>query len=292
MAVTKTPAAQQSCMICEAPNRGGALVCEHCAAPMSLRQDSENGQGLRIVSVLGDSNAGKTMYLGFLLDMLSQRAGDFESVPKAAHVVDLQHSVMNHLAMRSFPPKTPVESSEWSWAYHQVTKRGRRGKRIDLVMPDLAGEAIAAEVTTPSTFRVIQRLLGMSSGVILLVDAAMAANGSMQPDFFGLKIMSYIDGLFRSKFRRRIKMPIAVVLSKSDYCTDCFDDPRRFAQANLNRFWNMCQNRFSNTEFFACSVVGSLGYAVSNDDDYVRPIPLHATPVGVLEPFEWIMKQL
>ncbi len=281
------------CVICDAHNSPAAVVCKECAAPVSLSRDAAvNRQDLRTICILGDSNSGKTIYLGFLLDILSQRAGDFDSVPKAAHVVDAQQAVMSYMALRMFPPKTPMETTEWTWAYHQVTKRGRKPKCVDLVMPDFAGEAISAEVGSPLTFRVIHNLLAMSSGVILLVDSALAANGSMKPDFSALKTMVYIDNMFSGRRKKRIDMPIAVVLSKADYCPECFDNPRRFVHTNMNRFWNICEKRFSNVAFFASSVVGSLGYATSPEDGDVIPIPLHTALNGVLEPFEWTMDQI
>ncbi len=246
----------------------------------------------RIISILGDSNAGKTVYLGFLLDMLTQRARDFEAVPKGAYSVELQQRVISHMAQRLFPPKTPMESNEWSWAYYQVRRNAGSGPALDLVMPDMAGEAIVAEVTSPSTFQVINNLLSMSAGCILLVDAALAANGSTKPDFFALKMLSYIDSLAVRKKNQLVTLPIAVVLSKADHCPECFIDTRQFVQANLNRFWNMCNNRFKNVGFFASSVVGSLGYAVCEREDYAVPVPLHTALRGVLEPFEWISEQL
>jgi len=246
----------------------------------------------RIVSVVGDSNVGKTVYLGFLLDMLSQRANQFEAIPRGAYSVDLPQNVISHMAYRMFPPKTPVESSEWNWAYYQVCKRGRSPKWVDLVMPDMAGEAIAAEVAAPSTFRVIEQLLARSSGVLLLVDAALAAHGSAQPDFFGVKMLSYLDSLYTTDRRKRIEVPVAVVLTKADYFPECFDDPRRFAQANLTRLCNLCESRLAKVEFFATSVVGALGYATSENDDVVTSIPLHVSLRGVLEPFEWVLQQL
>jgi hypothetical protein len=160
-------------------------------------------------------------------------------------------------------------------------------------MPDMAGESLAAEISAPKTFRVIHGLLTQSKGSILLIDAAQAANGATHPDFFALKMLSYIDTMFATNKEERIKTPTAIVLCKSDYCPEVFDDPRRFAKANLNRLWNMCESRFENVSFFASSVVGSLGYATSGDpDDGVVPVPLHTALQGILEPFEWIIEQL
>ena len=283
------------CLICGATNHLiESLQCKHCSAPMSLAQDAAaQAGGQQIVSIVGASNVGKTVYLGFLLDMLSQRAGDFEAIPIGAYSVDVQQTVVSDMAHRAFPPKTPMEADRWYWAYYQIGRRtGGTTRWIDLVMPDIAGESLAAEVATPETFRVIRSLVTKSAGMLLVVDAALAANGSSQPDFFGLKMLSYIDSMNGSTRDQPIQTPLAVVLCKADHCPECFDDPRQFAQANLNRLWNMCRSRFANVEFFACSVVGSLAYATAEHEDYVIPIPLHTALRGVLEPFEWMIDQL
>jgi len=281
------------CLICETQNPLDAILCKECHAPMALVQEAAaQEREPNLVSIVGDSNVGKTVYLGFLLDMLSQRANNFEAVPKGAYSVDLPQLVISHLAYRIFPPKTPMEADEWCWAYYQVCKRYPTPKWVDLVMPDMAGEALAAEVANPTTFRVTRKLLAKSSGAMLLADAALAGNGSAQPDFFALKMLSYIDAMFAAKRDEKIEMPVAVVLTKADYCPDCFDDPRRFMQANLNRTWNMCESRFARVEYFACTVIGSLAYAAPQADEPVTPIPLHTALRGVLEPFEWIVDQL
>ena len=284
---------ESTCLICEAENSPEALLCESCFAPMSIVRDAiAQGREPQIVSVIGESNVGKTVLLGFLLDMLSQRAGDFEAVPKGAYSVDLQQSVISHMAHRMFPPKTPMEANQWYWAYYQVRRRVHRAPWVDLVMPDMAGESLAAEVATPQTFRVIHSLLNKSVGMMLLVDAAMAANGSTQPDFFALKMLSYIDSMYGAKREQKIDTPIAVLLCKADHCPECYDNPREFVRANLNRIWNLCESRFANVGFFATSVVGSMGYATSEDQDEIIPVPLHTALRGVLEPFEWIIDQL
>lgn len=281
------------CLICGTTNLRDAALCSACSAPMQLVHDViAQERDPRIVSIVGESNVGKTVYLGFLLDMLAQRAGDFEAFPKGAYSIDIQQSVISHMSRREFPPKTPMETNEWHWAYWQVCKKARDPKWVDLVMPDMAGEALAAEVAAPETFKVIRSLLSKSAGVLMLVDAAQAANGAAQPDFFAFKTLSYIDTMYETKRDEAVDTPIAVVLCKADFCPQCFDDPRGFAEANLNRMWNMCASRFRNVEFFACSVVGSLAYGVAEGRDYVTTIPLHTALQGVLEPFEWILDQL
>jgi hypothetical protein len=103
--------------------------------------------------------------------------------------------------------------------------------------------------------------------------------------------MTYLDQMFATRRGQSIYNPVAVVLCKADYCPQCFDDPRVFAETNLNRVWNICESRFANVQFFAATVIGSLGFG-SDDDGNVVPIPLHTAPRGILEPFEWILSCL
>jgi len=291
-ASTSTGPTTLPCLICEQQNQADALVCGTCGAPMALIQEAlSQERDPCIVTVIGDSNVGKTVYLGMLLDMLSKRAEDFEAIPKGAYSVNLQHNVISYLAARQFPPKTAMEVDDWHWAYYQVSRHKRNARIYDLVMPDMAGEAIAAEVASPNTFAVIRSLLEKSAGAILLVDAALAGAGSPQPDFFALKLMSYLDGVLVSRREERLSTPIGVVLSKADYCPESFDDPRGFARTNLNRLWNMCESRFESFDFFATSVVGALGYG-TDESENVIPYPLHIAPRGILEPFEWVLSKL
>lgn len=289
---TLTGPATMPCLICEVKNQLDSIVCTNCGAPMALIQEAvAQERDPCIITVVGDSNVGKTVYLGMLLDMLSKRAEDYDAVPKGAYSVNLQHNVISYLSARRFPPKTAMEVDTWHWAYYQVAKRKRGSPMYDLVMPDMAGEAIAAEVANPRTFTVIRSLLEKSAGAILMVDASLAAAGSPQPDFFALKLMSYLDGIIARKRSERIKTPVAIVLSKADHCPDCFDDPRGFAKTNLNRLWNICETRFTSFEFFGASVVGALGFG-TDDSDNVVPYPLHVAPRGILEPFEWVASKL
>ncbi|MFN0137717.1 MAG: TRAFAC clade GTPase domain-containing protein, partial [Phycisphaerae bacterium] len=281
-----------ACLICDRENSPGSILCGGCAAPMALVHATEAAQRPpRLVTILGDSNVGKTVYLGFLLDMLTQRANGFEAIPRGAQSIELSQLVISHLAWRMFPPKTAMEADTWKWSYFEVCKRGRKEKWVDLITPDLAGEAIAAEVSSPTTFTIIQKLLDRTAGIMLLVDAAAAANGSAQPDFFALKMLSYVDALGAARKSKKIDTPVAIVLTKADYVPECFEQPRRFAEANLNRLWNLCESRLSRYEFFATSVVGSLGYAVDPKGESAIPVPLHTSLRGVLEPFEWIVNQ-
>lgn len=285
-------AVETICLICDHRNGAATVLCENCGAPTALVHEAvAQEREPCIITVLGDSNVGKTVYLGVLLDMLSKHAEDFDAVPIGAYSVNLQHTVVSYLGARQFPPKTAMEVDEWHWAYYQILPRNRGGRVYDLVMPDMAGEALAAEIASPNTFAVIRSLLQKSAAAILLVDAALAGAGSPQPDFFALKLLTYLDGTRIAKRKKRITTPVAIVHSKADYMPDCFHDARGFARTNLNRTWNLCESRFANVEFFSSSVVGSLGYGTDESDNVV-PYPLHVAPRGVVEPFEWLLETL
>ncbi|MEE9296103.1 MAG: hypothetical protein V3W34_14240 [Phycisphaerae bacterium] len=277
------------CLVCRFDNPQDAQFCGQCLAPMALTRESlVQGRQPCLITVIGDSDVGKTVYLGYLLDMLSRRAGEYEAVPKGPFSVNLQQSVMTHLAARMFPPKTPNEVDQWHWAYCQIAHRRDPDHWYDLVMPDMAGEAIAAELDAPHSYAVIRGLLEKSAGAMLLVDASLAAMGNVRADFFAFKLLSYIDQLAELRINQKVAMPIAVVLCKSDCCPQAFDQPVAFARTNLNRLWNLGQTRFENVAYFAASVIGAVGYGTDEDDNVVT-VPLHSAPRGILEPFEWLL---
>lgn len=277
------------CLVCTFDNSADAQFCSQCLAPMSLTQESVvQGRKPCIITVIGDSDVGKTVYLGYLLDMLSRRAGEYEAVPKGPYSITLQQTVMGHLAARMFPPKTPNEVDQWHWVYCQIAHRREPDHWYDLVMPDMAGEAIAAELDAPNSYTVIRGLLEQSAGAMLLVDASLAAMGNVHADFFAFKLLSYIDQLASLRSKQKVNMPIAVVLCKSDCCPQAFDNPITFARTNLNRLWNLAETRFENVAYFASSVIGSVAYGADNDDNVVT-VPLHSAPRGILEPFEWLL---
>jgi hypothetical protein len=281
------------CLICEHKNAAAATMCAQCGAPMALIEDAQTQQrDPGVITLLGEANVGKTVYLGFLLDLLSKRAGGFEAIPKGAYSVNLQQSVIGTMNDRRFPAKTPLEVERWKWAYYQVRHREERKEEwFDVLLPDMAGEALSQEIETPRTYSVITNLLAKSLGVMVLIDASEAASGSPHPDYFAYKLISYVDQKFATKRDGRARNPIAVILCKADQCPECFDNPRAFAETNLVRMWNLCESRYENVEFFAASVVGSLGFAHDEDGNVVE-IPLHAAPRGVLEPFEWIADRI
>ncbi len=56
------PRTETVCLICETEKAPEALMCGECFAPMALTWQAEaRGRDPRIVSVIGDSNVGKTV---------------------------------------------------------------------------------------------------------------------------------------------------------------------------------------------------------------------------------------
>ena len=283
---------EQTCLICDYENDPQTMVCAACFAPMDLAIQAVRQEATpHIISVFGDSNVGKTVYLGMLLDILSKHPANLTAVSRGVYSIDLQESLVTHLARRQFPPKTPSEPDQWDWVYYQVSENAKKDRHCDLVMPDLAGEALAAEMAEPRTFQVIISLLGISAGIMVLIDAPQARRGNAHQDFFALKLLSYLDDIVGGKRGEKIKKPVAIVLSKADACEEAFDDPNRFAETNLNRLWNFCHMRLENYRFVATGIVGAMGHLVDEDGNQVA-VPLHVEPRNVLEPFHWVFSRL
>ena len=77
------------CLICGSTNLTDSLLCGQCSAPLAIVHDvAAQEREPMIVSIIGESNVGKTVYLGFLLDMLAQRAGDFDGHHRRTEQVD------------------------------------------------------------------------------------------------------------------------------------------------------------------------------------------------------------
>ena len=288
-----TAAVGISCFICTTENARSAQVCRRCATPLLV--SAAAGAGDRrphVFTVLGAPNAGKTVFLAMLLDMLVQRQGDTETMPRGTFSVELQQFVLGHLASRRFPPKTMREPNTWNWALYETRKRGARHGQ-EFLVPDLSGAALAAEIANPGSVAIFRPALNLAGGFILCIDAAAAAKGDASPDMFALQLVAHLDSVVETKRKHRIKTPTAVVLCKSDHCPEAVDDPRAFCEANLPRLWSACASRFDRVEFFAASVAGSVAFAISAErPDDVEPVPLHIAPRGILEPFDWLLARV
>ncbi|MCG8587436.1 MAG: hypothetical protein MI757_22240 [Pirellulales bacterium] len=279
------------CYVCDEPNLFDAELCRYCHAPMALAHQA-NSQKLRprMVGTIGPSCAGKTVYLGMLMDMLSREAGDMRLLARGAFSVTLQQSVVNSLARCRFPDKTPNEPDQWNWVHGQVMIPRQR-RPVELIMPDMAGESLMEEVDHPHSYPVIHSFLKQCGGVQVLIDASRLEAGDRDADYFAMKLLTYLCELEENEKHPWQKRPVALVFSKADECQWCFDDPDAFASKYTRSLWQYCRQRLRNYKFFASGVAGTCGH---RDVPGLGPqrIPLRLEPRGIVEPFEWMVRRL
>ena len=292
------------CYICGEDNLHDAEICRHCFAPLALAHQV-NAQGIQpqILTTIGSSGAGKTVFLGMLLDMLSRQPNGLQLLARGAFSITLQQLTISALAQCRFPQKTPLEADRWNWVHAQL-KSTDQPQPLELVMPDLAGEAIAQEIEHPFSQRAIRELLTKSRAALLLVDAMSLERGLVEQDFFLLKLLCYLQELPAEAppmVRRGTtlpwshepwgKRPLAVVFTKADVCDGCFDDPEGFAAQYLPGVRQFCRDRFSQVAYFAAGVAGGCVSRTIRYEGRVR-VPLRIEPRGIVEPFEWLIQQL
>src|SRR5262249_37565232 len=182
------------CYICGGGNNYDAELCRHCHAPMALAHQAMTQKiHPRMIAAIGPSGAGKTVYLGMLSDMLSRQDEQLQLLARGAFSIRLQQSAMASLARCEFPRKTPHEPDRWNCVHCQVLRK--KQKPAELIMPDLAGEALLEEVDHPGTYPVIRSFLGKCAGVLVLVDAPRAQSGESDEDFHTMKLVSYLSEL-------------------------------------------------------------------------------------------------
>ncbi len=284
-------AAQIPCYICGEGNTYDAEMCHCCQAPMALAHQA-NAQKIRprMIAAIGASGVGKTVYLGMLLDMLSRKMRGMQILARGAFSITLQQTAVNAFARREFPQKTPNEPDQWNWMHCQVSMHERRNA-AELIMPDMSGEAILEEVDHPHTYRVIRSFLEQCAGIMVLIDAVKLMEGCRDQDYFSMKLLSYLSELDDDPRRGWRHRPVALILSKADQCERCFDDPYEFARQHASGLWQHCNERFRNHQFFASGVAGCcLTRYVRGRGKVVSP--LRVEPRGIVEPFEWLLKQM
>jgi len=286
-------AVQVPCYICGEGNAFDGEFCRHCFAPMALAHQA-NTQDVRpaMIATLGASGVGKTVYLGMLMDMLSRETDErrLQMLARGAFSINLQQITASALARCEFPDKTPNEPDRWNWVHCQV-RDPKRKQPVELVMPDMAGEAIMEEIDHPFTYHGTRALLTKSAGVMVLVDGHKLQEGSLDQDHFTTKLLSYLRELDPHPRRGWPARPIAVVFTKADQCDNCFDDPSLFAERYASRLWQQCQQRFTSHRFFAAGVAGACAPRTQYDGTRVN-VPLRIEPRGITEPFAWLVEQM
>ena len=285
--------ADEGCVCCGVGYAGGGPFCIRCQAPLEIsRTVRQRGAPPRFIPVLGPSGAGKTVYLGMLLDILSKGTRRISGLATSAFSVGLQEQTTTMLQDRRFPEKTPVEAEGWQWVHCEVTCPKRSKGFVDVITPDFAGESIAHEIDQPGSFPAIRHVIEQSCGLLILCDSLRVRDAALGEDLFAMKLASYLvhlqEAARAAHERRKLDMPLAVVLTKSDVCDEAWEDPDRFARNNLPRLLQFCARKFSTFRFFASSVVGSSATLV---DPYGcrTQIPFHIEPRGITEPLEWLI---
>lgn len=273
-----------SCPLCG--SRLEDLSCGQCYAPSEVI-DSILGRGgsPHYIGILGPSGVGKTVYLGMLLDLLAHGAGGLYGMARGPFSLSLQRQVMLALERQRFPEKTPVEADRWQWVHCEVTTERRRSG-FDLVTPDVAGEAVAAELETPGTNPTVRTLIARCAGLAVLIDTVgVIAEGQAQ-EMFAMQLVTYLDALHGSR-RRKVDVPVALIFTKADLCDEPIDDPETFARSHAPALWRMCEARLRHFRFFRSSVAGSCGCLVDRDGGQGL-VPLRIEPRGIIEPFAWL----
>jgi len=276
------------CYLCEAENTFDAELCTHCQAPMALAHQAKSQKVLpQLIGTLGASGAGKTVYLGMLMDMLSRLPSRLRVMARGAFSITLQQTTTAYLSRCRFPEKTASEPDRWNWVHCQV-RRPKPAQSVELIMPDMAGEAILEEVDHPHSYRVVRSFLKKCAGVMILVDAVELRGGHHDHDYFAMKLLSYLAELDDDPRTGWATRPVAVLFSKADQCDECEDDPAAFARSHASGLWQQCQERFPHHRFFATSVAGTCVWHERRFDGRVN-VPLRIEPRGVVEPFEWLL---
>ena len=196
--------AQQSapieCLVCGEENCRSSARCHNCSAPMALaHQALAVKQPARLIAVLGASGAGKTTYLGMMMDMLTRQVGSLRTTPRGPLSISLQQTTSTALSTGSFPEKTNHHPDHWHWVHCQLHCQRRR-RPMELVIPDISGDALAEETEKAGQYPAIRALLKKCSAVMVLADAERLKGGDRSHDFITMKLLSLLSD-FRSKPR-------------------------------------------------------------------------------------------
>jgi len=249
----------------------------------------KKGAPSQLIAVIGPPGVGKTVYLGMLTDLLSRQGGPFQLLARGAFSVCLQQQSMSALARRVFPPRTTCDPEHWNWVHGDVTGSTRK-RELEVVMPDVSGEALLQEMEQVSSYTVIQAFLLKCSACMILIDVDALERGEQDQDILAMKIVSYlleINGDRRKGWPRR---PVALIFAKADRSEACFQDPAEYARLRMPALLPLCRQRLAQHRFFATSVVGACAeLRVGND---VVPIPLRIEPRGIVAPFAWLIERL
>ena len=282
------------CICCQSVISEHNDFCDHCHTPTEItRSVGRRQKDPHFISIVGPSNAGKTVYLGVLLDMLCGGSQNLKGIPNGAFSIGLQEIVVRDLEERRFPGKTPNESDLWNWLHCVVSDNTPNEERtVDFVAPDFAGEAIAMELEQPGTYPAVENIIKRTSAFLLLCDSMEVRDNGSSADLFAMKLGSYIvqkQSLAAQEGHDAVTPAVGVIFTKSDTCLDAEQDPARFLANNMPRFRDFCFHHFPKHEAFSASIVGSSVLLADSYGGNAR-VPLHIQPKGVIEPLKWAIQ--
>ena len=265
--------------------------CGTCHAPATVIESIYYRESRpQFIGVLGPSGVGKTVYLGVLLDMLSRGVGGLNGTAKGPFSMALHRNVILALERQRFPDKTPNEADRWDWVHCEVTS-GRRGPAFDIVTPDVAGEAVMAELERPNTNPTIRSLIARCAGLVVLADIEQVVADGRGQELFAMQLVSYLDALRPPRRRGKVRVPVSIVFTKADLYEDVIRDPDSFARTNAPGLWRLCDSRLKHYRFDCSGVAGATGRLVDRGG-FETAVPLRVEPRGVIEPFAWLMQQV
>jgi Double-GTPase 2 len=278
------------CPLCGGISRGGD-PCASCNLPYKVIESILNRRTpLRFLGVLGPTGAGKTVYLGMLLDMLARGVSGLHGLAQSPFTLSLHRNVILALERQRFPEKTPVESDRWDWV-HCALYAGKSKTPYDIVTPDVAGEAVMGELENPGTHKTIHALIGGCAGLVVLVDVVQVIADGQGQELFAMQLVSYLDALKPRKRNRKIDVPVAIVFTKTDLWDEWIPNPEVFAKTNAPALYTQCRARLQRCSFYFSGVAGSTGRLIDRDGQEML-VPLRIEPRGIVEPFAWMINQL
>ena len=279
-----------NCPLCEGHLFEGD-ACGTCHAPAAVIESIIYREcAPKFVGVLGPSGVGKTVYLGMLLDMLSRGAAGMHGVAKGPFSLSLHRNLILALERQRFPEKTPNEADRWDWVHCEVNT-GKRGPQVDIVTPDVAGEAVMAELEQPRSNPTIRSLIGRCSALVVLVDMVQIVGDGQGQELFAMQLISYLDALQTTRKRAKIEVPVAVVFTKADLYDGVVNDAEAFARSNAPALWRLCESRLKHAKFYCSGVAGATGRLIDRDGFEIL-IPLRVEPRGIIEPFSWLLSKI
>ena len=160
---------------------------------LAHQAQSQNASPL-MFAALGPSGVGKTVYLGMLLDMLSRQPKQLQLSARGGFSVTLQHDHAGgafalRVSRQDAQRARPLELGALPIAQSAAPPAGRAGDARH-------GRRGPVRGSRPSAIlQVIHSLLSRCDGVMILIDGTKLQSGSLDEDYFTMKLLSHLSEL-------------------------------------------------------------------------------------------------